>query len=76
MNQIGIYSSYKAQNRAYKLRSRSSNIIHHPERRSELRDAITCELGFLSYIDISYKTIRDDSSREQKRAYRVYQAEN
>ena len=26
--------------------------------------------------DVSYKVIRDDSSREQERAYRVYQAEN
>ena len=26
--------------------------------------------------DMSYKTIRDDNSREQERAYRVYQAEN
>ena len=38
--------SFKAQNRACKLRNRSSNIIHHPEGRSELRDAVTCEIGF------------------------------
>ena len=50
MNRIGIRldsnSSFKAHNRASKLRSRSSNIIHHPEGRSELRDAIPCEIGF------------------------------
>ena len=40
------YSSSKAHNRACKLRSRSSNIIHHPEGRSELRGAFPCELGF------------------------------
>ena len=40
------YSSFKAHNRAYTLRSRSSNIIHHPTGRSELRDALTCESGF------------------------------
>ena len=34
------YSSFKAHNSSSKLRSRSSNIIHHPEGRSELRDAI------------------------------------
>ena len=39
-------SSSKAQNRACKLRTISSNIIHHLEGRSELRDALTCELGF------------------------------
>ena len=48
-------SSFKAHNRACKLRTISSNIIHHPEGRSELRDALTCELGFLSYIDERYK---------------------
>ena len=40
------YSSSKAHNRACKLRTISSNIIHHPEGRSELRDAFPCELGF------------------------------
>ena len=39
-------SSSKAQNRSCTLRSRSSNIIHHLEGRSELRDALTCETGF------------------------------
>ena len=50
MSRIGIRldsnSSSKAHNRACKLRSRSSNIIHHLEGRSELRDAFTCESGF------------------------------
>ena len=40
-------SSFKAHNRACKLRNISSNIIHHPRGRSELRDALTCEIGFL-----------------------------
>ena len=40
-------SSFKAHNRACKLRNISSNIIHHLEGRSELRDALTCEIGFL-----------------------------
>ena len=39
-------SSFKAHNRAYTLRTISSNIIHHPEGRSELRDAIPCEIDF------------------------------
>ena len=39
-------SSFKAHNRACKLRSRSSNINYHLEGRSELRDALTCEIGF------------------------------
>ena len=39
-------SSFKAQNRACKLRTISSNIIHHLEGRSELRDALTCEIDF------------------------------
>ena len=39
-------SSFKAHNRACKLRNISSNIIHHPKGRSELRDAIPCEIGF------------------------------
>ena len=43
---IDSYSSFKAHNRACKLRIISSNIIHHPEGRSELRGAFTCELGF------------------------------
>ena len=76
MSLLDSNRSFKAHNSDYKLRTISSNIIHHPEGRSELRDALTCELEFLSYIDISYKTIRDDNSREQERAYRVYQAEN
>ena len=50
MNQIGTRldsnSSFKAHNRACKLRSRSSNINYHLEGRSELRDALTCETGF------------------------------
>ena len=37
---------FEAQNRACKLRIISSNIIHHLEGRSELRDAFPCELGF------------------------------
>ena len=40
------YSSFKAHNTLYTLRSRSSNIILHPEGRSELRDALTCEIRF------------------------------
>ena len=40
------YSSFKAHNTLYTLRSRSSNIIHHPVGRSELRDALTCEIRF------------------------------
>ena len=43
---LDSYSSFKAHNRASKLRSISSNIIHHPEGRSELRDALMCEIGF------------------------------
>ena len=41
-------SSFKAHNSSSKLRSISSNIIHHLEGRSELRGALTCEIGFLS----------------------------
>lgn len=37
---------FKAQNSDYKLRNISSNIIHHPGGRSELRVALICELGF------------------------------
>ena len=37
---------FEVQNTLYKLRIISSNIIHHPERRSELRDAFMCESGF------------------------------
>ena len=44
---LNSYSSFKAQNRACKLRNISSNIIHHLEGRSELRGALTCEIGFL-----------------------------
>ena len=40
------YSSFKAHNTLYTLRSRSSNIIHHPKVRSELRGALTCEIRF------------------------------
>ena len=43
-------SSFKAHNRACKLRSISSNIIHHLEGRSELRGALTCEIGFLKVM--------------------------
>ena len=47
---LDSYSSYKAHNRACKLRTILSNIIHHPEGRSELRDALictpTCEIVF------------------------------
>ena len=39
-------SSFKAHNTLYKLRTISSNIIHHLEGRSELRGAFPCELGF------------------------------
>ena len=39
-------SSFKAHNRACKLRTISSNINYHLEGRSELRDAIPCEIGF------------------------------
>ena len=50
MNRIGTRldsnSSSKAHNSSSKLRSRSSNIIHHLKGRSELRDAIPCEIGF------------------------------
>ena len=42
------YSSFKAHNTLCTLRTISSNIIHHPEGRSELRDAFPCEIGFLS----------------------------
>ena len=40
-------SSYKTQNTLCTLRSRSSNIIHHPEGRSELRGVFPCEIDFL-----------------------------
>ena len=38
--------SFEAQNTLYKLRIISSNIIHHPEGRSELRDAVMSLRGF------------------------------
>ena len=38
--------SFKAQNTLYKFRTRSSNIIHHPVGRSELRDAVMSLRGF------------------------------
>ena len=37
---------FEAQNTLYKLRIISSNIIHHPEGRSELRDAVMSLRGF------------------------------
>ena len=59
MSQVGgeldSNSSFKAHNTLCTLRSRSSNIIYHLVGRSELRDALTCEIGFLSYIDERYE---------------------
>ena len=46
IRRLDLNNSSKARNRACKLRSRSSNIIHHPEGRSELRDALTSLRGF------------------------------
>ena len=41
----------------YTLRTISSNIIHHPKGRSELRDAVICtpmcEIGFYRVISVS-----------------------
>ena len=54
MSLIGIEtisnSSSKTLNTLYKLRTRSSNIIHHPKGRSELRDAFMCESKYKDMI--------------------------
>ena len=49
---VQLFLLFKVQNRACPLRTRSSNIIHHLEGRSELRDALTCEIGFFEGYEL------------------------